>query len=220
MKYEDDATPVNGGKKILYDTAPVRGILTLIDLTFTYLLWLVFCIPVITIGASTASMYHVMIRIVKGEEYKVWRDFWAEMKENFKTKTLLWLSIVALYAFLLLDLEICNLNPMPILNMVTYLIYAVMVFAFFFICMIFPLQGRYGGGYVETIRSAITVSTHHFMLTLVVAALPLVPILAPYYTTNMNVIALILVVGVPLILVLQSYLLSRMFKQIEESEEA
>ena len=37
------------------------------DLVIVNILWLVFCIPVFTIGASTAAMYRVTLNLVRGE---------------------------------------------------------------------------------------------------------------------------------------------------------
>ena len=39
----------------------------LADLIILNLLWIVFCIPVVTIGASTTAMYRVTLNMVRGE---------------------------------------------------------------------------------------------------------------------------------------------------------
>ena len=54
------------------------------DLVIVNILWLVFCIPVFTIGASTAAMYRVTLNLVRGEGGGVVRSFWASFKLNFK----------------------------------------------------------------------------------------------------------------------------------------
>ena len=64
------------------------------DLVIVNILWLVFCIPVFTIGASTAAMYRVTLNLVRGEGGGVVRSFWASFKLNFKQGVLLFLILL------------------------------------------------------------------------------------------------------------------------------
>ena len=64
------------------------------DLVILNLLWLLFCIPVFTIGASTAAMYRVTLNMVRGEGGGVVRSFWASFKLNFKQGVLLFLILL------------------------------------------------------------------------------------------------------------------------------
>ena len=64
------------------------------DLVIVNILWLVFCIPVFTIGASTAAMYRVTLNLVRGEGGGVVRSFWASFKLNFNQGVLLFLILL------------------------------------------------------------------------------------------------------------------------------
>ena len=52
------------------------------DLVIVNILWLVFCIPVFTIGASTAAMYRVTLNLVRGEGGGVVRSGTTHEKRN------------------------------------------------------------------------------------------------------------------------------------------
>lgn len=47
------------------------------------MLFLVFCVPVITVPAATAAMTKVLLKITGGEDVGLWRVFWAEFIADF-----------------------------------------------------------------------------------------------------------------------------------------
>lgn len=63
-------------------------------------LWLVCCIPVVTIGAGSAALYYAVEKAVIREEGHVFSGFWHGFRESFKTATCVWLVLLALGLFL------------------------------------------------------------------------------------------------------------------------
>lgn len=77
------------------------------DVMILSLYWIVFSIPIITIGASTSAVFYVYGKKVRGEDCYLSKDFWKSFKENFKPSIpitliliLLWISS-SLYVFIL-----------------------------------------------------------------------------------------------------------------------
>ena len=66
----------------------------LADLIILNLLWIVFCIPVVTIGASTTAMYRVTLNMVRGEGSGVVRMFWDAFRLNLKQAVLIFLILL------------------------------------------------------------------------------------------------------------------------------
>ena len=66
----------------------------LADLIILNLLWIVFCIPVVTIGASTTAMYRVTLYMVRGEGSGVVRMFWDAFRLNLKQAVLIFLILL------------------------------------------------------------------------------------------------------------------------------
>ncbi len=54
-------------------------------------LFVIFCLPVVTIGASTSAMYTMGLKMVRKEEGHMVRGFWEAFKSNFKQSTIAWL---------------------------------------------------------------------------------------------------------------------------------
>ncbi len=68
-----------------------------IHIMFLNLLWVLFSLPVVTIGASTTALYSVFIKMRNGKEGKLFRDFWNAFRKNFRQATIIWV-IIALAA--------------------------------------------------------------------------------------------------------------------------
>lgn len=59
------------------------------------ILWLVCSFPLATIGASTAALYTMTLRMVRNEEGKIVSGFFRAFRENFKKSTLIHLILCA-----------------------------------------------------------------------------------------------------------------------------
>ena len=76
------------------------------DLVIVNILWLVFCIPVFTIGASTAAMYRVTLNLVRGEGGGVVAASGRRSKLNFKQGVLLFLILLIPTLLVIVEVEI------------------------------------------------------------------------------------------------------------------
>ncbi len=73
------------------------------DLMCLNILWLLCCIPIVTIGASTAALYRVTLDMAAENESTIIRRFFAAFRDNFKTATKLWLLLLLLTAVMVLN---------------------------------------------------------------------------------------------------------------------
>lgn len=65
------------------------------DLVVANLLFLLFSLPVVTIGASLTALQTVVTDLARDQEYIVRKRFWQAFRQNFKQSTLLWLVFLA-----------------------------------------------------------------------------------------------------------------------------
>lgn len=73
---------------------------------FSSLLWIIFSLPIFTIGASTSALYYVIGKSARDEEVKMIRDFTFGFIKNFKQATAIWL--ITMIVLILLYLNIAN----------------------------------------------------------------------------------------------------------------
>jgi uncharacterized membrane protein YesL len=69
------------------------------------LLWLLFSIPIVTMGASTTAMLHMFIKMHSKTEGRIVKGFWKSFCENFRQSTIIWLIAVAVGALLIFNLN-------------------------------------------------------------------------------------------------------------------
>ena len=59
----------------LTDNVVVRALTKICDMVCLNVLWLICCIPIVTIGAATTALYTIMLKMVKNEEGYIFGDF-------------------------------------------------------------------------------------------------------------------------------------------------
>jgi len=77
-----------------------------VDWVYIGILWLIFSLPVVTIGASTTALYETVHKVIRKSKGYVWRTFWTTFKTNFKKTTKIWLIQLVVIAVLFLDMKI------------------------------------------------------------------------------------------------------------------
>lgn len=89
-----------------YDNKVFEFINRMVDTIFVALLWVVFSLPIITIGASTTAFYETVHKVLCQNKGYVWRTFWNTFHSNFKRSTIVWLIQFGLSLFFVLDMRI------------------------------------------------------------------------------------------------------------------
>jgi len=91
-------------KRIFGLDSPLIGALMKIgDCICLSVLWLVFSLPIFTIGAASAALYAAVHGCFRRHEAGIWKHFWNAFRENFKRSTLAWLIELAVLALFTLD---------------------------------------------------------------------------------------------------------------------
>lgn len=81
--------------RLFHPESPLMRFLSnLADLIALNLIWLICCVPVITIGPSTTAMYCVTRNITKGDWPPVLKTFFREFRSNFKQSLLVFLILL------------------------------------------------------------------------------------------------------------------------------
>lgn len=142
-----------------------------IHIMFLNLLWILFSLPVFTIGASTTALYSVFIKMRNGKDGKLFQDFWDAFRANIRQATVIWLII-------LLAATVFTIDIFYFVNMGGF---AGTFFAMIFLGLnvalllmtiyIFPLQAVFDNKIATTMKSAIYLPFRHFGWTILLLAL-------------------------------------------------
>lgn len=195
----------------------IQGISRIADFVILNLLWLLCSIPLFTIGASTAALYTVMLKLVKNEDGYLVRDFLKAFKENFKKATALWLIFLVLGGILIVDFSSLKLLSehtgsllrIPLLIM-TCLLTALYVYAF-------SLQARFENTVKNTLKNAVILLFAKLPYTLLILCISIVPVIITFMTTRTFAIGILywLFIGFAMAAWLHSIILRHIFKELE-----
>ncbi|MCI8923576.1 MAG: YesL family protein [Lachnospiraceae bacterium] len=168
--------------KLFSVDSPVYKFLSkFLDVVKLNFFWILFSIPVITVGASTVAAMSVGLKMVDDEEGYIGKNFLKAFKENWKLGTILWMiTVVAVYA-IYLDFQLFEAVEN---NPIIFLIIGMASIALAVAALIYsyPLTARYENTLINTIQNSINISRKYLGNTLL-----LVIILAvEYIVFNFN----------------------------------
>lgn len=89
--------------KFNFDNVVFRALSKLVDCVVVTFLWLLFSLPVFTIGASTTALYYTVHKCIRRSRGYVFSTFWHGFKTNFKQSTCMWLIMLVIYGVLYYD---------------------------------------------------------------------------------------------------------------------
>lgn len=87
-----------------YDGPVIRFLVKIADLILLNILWVVCCLPVITVGPATIAAHYVALRIVKDEGTSVVKLYIKSFRENLGQGIILGLAALLAGGILVLDL--------------------------------------------------------------------------------------------------------------------
>ncbi|MBO4396808.1 MAG: YesL family protein [Eubacterium sp.] len=144
------------------------------DMLWVSIIFLVFCIPVITIGDAITSLYYVCAKVIRHGQGYVWREFWRSFKMNFKQSTIYWVIIVLAYTILIWNINYLGLNMSTKTGTggVLAAVYLVMMIILALITInIFPIISRFDNKFTTTFKFAMFCAFRHILHTLVIFAM-------------------------------------------------
>lgn len=113
------------------------------DVVMLNLLWLLCCLPVVTLGASTTALFYTARKMAAGEEFRIVHDFFHSFRQNWKQATAVWLLLAAAGALSLADLVIGLHTPGGSGNLFRGIGAVLCVLWLIVFLYVFPLLARY-----------------------------------------------------------------------------
>lgn len=149
------------GKLFNYDSGIMRFLNKAVDCFFLSFLWLIFSIPVITLGASTTALYYVANKVIRHDRSHVWREFWHSFKTNFKQSTIIWLILMVMYWVLIAN---CFFywKTMPNEILLAFNL-VITLFVTMWALHVFPFIARFYNGIKAIMKSCLLMSIRHML---------------------------------------------------------
>ena len=152
------------------DNPVMRYIIKIFDCMCLSILWLFFCLPVITIGAATTALYATVHRYIRKDEGHLLRTFWDTFRENWKRSTQVWLVGLAAGVLLLADMLVFRTMALQgqILGNLYWLILLLVCLWITWMIYSFAYCARCHGSAKDTLRHAFLLMILHPLRALTV----------------------------------------------------
>ena len=149
----------------------------LADIMILTLQWLIACVPVVTIGASTTALYSCIMKLQKGDGVRLFRDFWTAFKSNFAQATGLWAVLILLLATAGADIYLVfftDFDPGPIGKvLMLMLVFVILMISAY----VFPLQAFFVNPVGRTLKNACLLAVMYLPVSVVITFVNLIPFL-------------------------------------------
>ena len=191
-------------KFLSYDSPFGQFLLKVCYACYLNLLWMVCCIPIFTIGASTTALYYTSLKIVRDEDHDLTRMFFRAFRENFRQSTVLWLILLAAGLFLAGDgylayrLRAASTGaPAVLWTLILALVIGAAVVYTIVLLFVFPLVASVSNTNWAMLKNSFFIGTRYLFCTILVFAVhfamffAVVSIFTPLFILGEGVCALI-----------------------------
>lgn len=153
------------GEKMKYENNAFFRMLEIVTAFFQLnILWLLFCLPVITIFPATVAMYCVTRQWIIHKDYSVFRSYMKFFRENFIQSFVLGLIWLVLSGLLFLDFTL--MNSLGSLQPIFYSIFLLIGFILLLTTIyIFPMMSHYRMKTIDIVKNSFFFSLRFFSTT-------------------------------------------------------
>lgn len=182
------------GKIFNLDAPIVQAVGKVGQMMITTFIWLLFCLPVVTVGASTVAMCRIMMNL-KEDKSCSFQTFFRAFKENFKKGTILWLILLGCAAVLAAGFYLVVLVENTVLRMAALLMFCLLFFLTYIAAIyVFPLTAYFENTVPATIRNAVGMGIGNLRQTIMAIAVTLVPLVLWFLSMKLFVMLLFMLI--------------------------
>ena len=186
------------------------------DLLLLNVLFIITCLPILTIGVSLTALYQTTLQLADNTDSYILRNYFSNWKQNLKQGILIWIP-----SFIMLILCIFNLSVLPHMPQNLYrttclcLQFVLLFFLYGIFLYAFSLPKVYRSSCLNTLRNALFMTFKHLPVTCLCLCISVIPsaliILLPKITGW--ILSFFIVIGSSGTAYIHSYILQKVFKK-------
>ena len=145
------------------------------------LAFVVFSLPLVTIGPGLVALYHVMLKTVYGDAQSIrpFKEFWIGFKSNFKQAILVWLVVVGLAVLVYFDARFCDYQG-GIMIYFKYAVFAAGLIALIIFLYLLPVMAAFADTIPHLIRNALYFAVRRPLKLIVIVFFDVFPLYLTY----------------------------------------
>lgn len=127
-----------------------------VDAILLNIMWLITCIPIVTIGAATTAFYYTTHKVIRNQRSGIWKEYWSSFRGNFKQATKIWMIFLAIFVVFYFDINICveYLKAGEQIGMMAYFFYGLLAVVLIWFMYVFAYMARFEDKIKTTLKNA------------------------------------------------------------------
>lgn len=187
------------------------------DIVILNFLFIIFSIPIITIGASSSALYTVSLKKTNEENISVFKEFMRSFKSNFKISTLAWIFTIILASMLFLDFYISNLISIKFIGVgLKFISTLVSILLIFNITYLFPMISKFENTLKNTIINSTIISIQYLPYTIIMSIFNVlwIVLLFSLWNSYHYILFFYIIMGFGIVSYINSIILNRIFLKL------
>lgn len=204
-----------------YDSKFSQIMLKLCTGCYLNMLWIICSLPIFTIGAATAALYSVTLKIARDEDPPILTTFVKALRENFKQATVLWLILLGAGlllgadGYILYHLYRSTQGPVAVISTLGLALIIAAAIAFVIVLIyVFPLTASVRNTNFAMLKNSLLIGIHYLFCTILVFAI--------HFAMFFAVVAFftpLVILGEGVCALVSSYLLSNVIRACSYEED-
>ncbi len=186
---------------------------TLFDFVILNVLFLITCIPVVTIGPAISALYTVTLREVRNEQGYIIRSYFTAFKENFKHSFLLSVLYTIVGAILLYNLAFWAQMKTAVGSIFLIIIAACTLLYAISLLYVFALSARFENTIKRTVKNSLLIALANPVQTLMILLITVIGFALAYVSPMFRVFLVIF--GFAFLAYCASFPLTKVFSRYE-----
>ena len=208
-------------RKILDLDGPIMSFLGRVtDVFILNIIFIITCIPIVTIGPALTALYTVTLKMVKSEDAYIFKSYFIAFKKNFKIGLFAWLIMLALLVVLGIDYRIVTTLGGDLSNVLTIVFLALMIMCFLVTLYLFPYIARFENTLKVSFKNAVLIMLASVPWTLLLLLITGVVVAVSLLVIPLHYTILVwFLFGFAVLGYVQSFVFRKVFAKYEPKEE-
>lgn len=204
-----------------YDSRFSRVLNRLTELVLLNFVFILTCLPILTIGASVTALYSTTLKMVRNEEGYIFQGYFKDFAANFKQATAFWIIELLLYFQLHVLSVAAAVNGGFMIQAYTVITWVLGILYSIYFLFVFPLTATFRNTFLQIAKNAFVMIISHLPWVLAAYLIVAAP-LAVSFGINTRILQFAMLfwilIGFALVTFLSSFCLNRVFACYRQDE--
>lgn len=154
------------------------------DIMMLSIVYILFCIPIITIGPATIALYYTTVKGIRRDRGYIFKNFWHSFKTNFVSGAIVWVIVLILGVIFNFNIRFAINLQVQNRGMGFVLVCIYGIITFIYACMtayLFPVISRFSMSIKQTFKICILMGIRHLPFTILLLVILIGTILASWF---------------------------------------